>query len=330
MIRGVLNALKDMHDAGWMHRDLTTQNVLILSVKPAKAVITDYGKAIHKKTHKGMDIGPLKLQAPEVDGEFEYSNAVDAWSAGLIICFMVILVDYREYTNGRTKNPNLGIQLSGSLTIWAKNGTIQTKIAKVAKGLIRIDPRRRMNIGDALRDLPEWSYGTQEWVVTSSHPDGPASKKAKTCDGPTLEHNGQWPGEPEDGVFELGSGEDADFLRELPSSPNETAKTGAGSNTDFQSNDGELHQETNTTSRNNYLDVGAKEINEDINVKSVEGIQRESRPKSQENQIEGNNAGEAVSDCKPSKDSGPLRTSKRTNVQKILGKGKKRKTCDNN
>lgn len=139
MIRGTLEGLSALHKAGWMHRDLIPQNVLIMSEKPPKAVITDYGKALRAKIAYSTNIGPLYTQAPEVDGTNEYTNRIDVWSAGLIICTMIIPEQFQHFVRLESpRNPNLGPQMINQLEIYGTKGMQEATIAGLVQLMISI------------------------------------------------------------------------------------------------------------------------------------------------------------------------------------------------
>ena len=44
LIRGPLQGLQALHKAGYMHRDVSIKNLLVMSLDPPQAVLCDYGK----------------------------------------------------------------------------------------------------------------------------------------------------------------------------------------------------------------------------------------------------------------------------------------------
>ncbi|KAL9582571.1 MAG: hypothetical protein Q9212_003213 [Teloschistes hypoglaucus] len=201
LIRGILEGLSALHKAGWMHRDLSPQNVLILSEKPPTAVIADYGKAVQEETAYSANIGPLYIQAPEVDGTYQYSNRIDVWSCGLIICTMIIPEQFKQSIKREPpRNPNLGPELIAELEIYGNNGVQENAIARLVKRMISNNPNDRARAAK---------------VTSSGHSDGPLAKKAKASDDHASRDDGQLPGLLRDGVFKDLAKEDEDLLAGL-------------------------------------------------------------------------------------------------------------------
>ena len=80
--RGPLEGLCNLHAAGFMHRDVTRKNLLMMSFNPPRAVLADFGKAVKADTSKDNHIGSAHTRAPEVDGKISYNNKIDVWSLG--------------------------------------------------------------------------------------------------------------------------------------------------------------------------------------------------------------------------------------------------------
>lgn len=87
-LREPLEGIRTLHAMGIMHRDIRRQNILILSEKPARVSICDYGKAIEAERCTVTTIGPICTLAPEVwtvsiDGP--YTHKIDVWAYGYTI-----------------------------------------------------------------------------------------------------------------------------------------------------------------------------------------------------------------------------------------------------
>ncbi|KAL9579780.1 MAG: hypothetical protein Q9212_004903 [Teloschistes hypoglaucus] len=161
-------------------------------------------------------IGPEYIQAPEVDGTTEYTDRIDFWSAGIIICDMLIPEHFERFAwLERPRNPNLGPQLVHQLKIYGRKGNQESSIAGLARLMISVDPSDRPDAAKVFAEFPEWDHKRSEWVATSSHSDGPLTKKAKASDDLTSSVDDDWLGLPAAGDFKGLNKEDEDLLAEL-------------------------------------------------------------------------------------------------------------------
>ena len=97
LFRDTLYGLEKFHAAGYMHRDISEKNLLIVATSPVPtAAICDFGKATNKKTSSNSYIAPPYALAPEVpgnkngaapagggqgiDSSGRYDRRIDIWS----------------------------------------------------------------------------------------------------------------------------------------------------------------------------------------------------------------------------------------------------------
>ncbi|PNP54865.1 hypothetical protein THARTR1_04554 [Trichoderma harzianum] len=85
LFRHTLEGLKNLHAAGIMHRDINPSNLLVLSLQPAAAVISDFGMAKVGLEDSEKALGLVAYQAPEVAIQRTYTNAIDVFSLALSI-----------------------------------------------------------------------------------------------------------------------------------------------------------------------------------------------------------------------------------------------------
>ncbi|KKO99893.1 hypothetical protein THAR02_07995 [Trichoderma harzianum] len=85
LFRHALEGLKNLHAAGIMHRDINPSNLLVLSLQPAAASLSDFGMAKVGPQDSEKVLGLLAYQAPEIATQRTYTNAIDIFSLALSI-----------------------------------------------------------------------------------------------------------------------------------------------------------------------------------------------------------------------------------------------------
>lgn len=143
--RAILSGLQYLHGAGWAHRDLKLENILLsLGQRPSRVCkITDLGIAAQCGLYGSCStvIGPLDYRAPEVWRSTKatpYGQQADVWSFGIVM-----------YMITTSKHPFLEEDLYDQVLRGAYLWDDETKAAvpeacaeAIAMCLI-VDPRRR-------------------------------------------------------------------------------------------------------------------------------------------------------------------------------------------
>ena len=83
--RGPVTGLANLHAVDYSHRDIHIENLFLMAYKPPKAVLGGFGKTIRSGTASECHLGPIHTRAPEINGDFQYSNKIDIWSLGAVI-----------------------------------------------------------------------------------------------------------------------------------------------------------------------------------------------------------------------------------------------------
>ena len=94
-LRETLEGIKTLHAMGIMHRDIRPKNMLILSIKPARAALCDYGKATDEETSTITTLGPIPTLAPEVwtvPAKGPYTAKIDMWAYGYAIAEIWVIL----------------------------------------------------------------------------------------------------------------------------------------------------------------------------------------------------------------------------------------------
>jgi len=71
-----------IHDNGYIHRDLSTENILVTRENQIK--IVDFGFTDEARGRRTA-LGNLFYMAPEITGDATYNYKIDVWSLGIIV-----------------------------------------------------------------------------------------------------------------------------------------------------------------------------------------------------------------------------------------------------
>lgn len=154
LLKGPLEGLRTLHEAGYMHRDVSTKNLLVMSLIPPRAVLCDYGKARHAPWHFDSRIGPIPTLAPEVDGRARYDNKIDIWGIGLVCCGILFPSFQREFllrnNDGRPdRSWHMGIM--ALLSEYEGNGLMESCFADLVRQMLAWIPAHRPSAAEALQ-----------------------------------------------------------------------------------------------------------------------------------------------------------------------------------
>ena len=90
-----IDALAFLHDNAIMHRDLSSENVMI--DKQGTVKILDLGTATKVGGEQDLEVGNVWVRAPEVWTDTDYNTKVDIWAVG-VLCYMMIKdKDFPDY-----------------------------------------------------------------------------------------------------------------------------------------------------------------------------------------------------------------------------------------
>ncbi|KAL8832829.1 MAG: hypothetical protein Q9191_000013 [Dirinaria sp. TL-2023a] len=154
LLRGPLQGLKSLHEAGYMHRDVSVRNLLVMSLDPPEGVLCDYGKARRSLEEKDSRIGPIPTLAPEVDGEAYYDSKIDVWGIGYVCCCILFPKYQRQRVdNFRPPNRNLNwyVGLTPLLEAYQERGQLERSFGDLVTKMIAWEPKSRMTAAQALQ-----------------------------------------------------------------------------------------------------------------------------------------------------------------------------------
>lgn len=125
-----------------MHRDLKLSNVFLHN---EKVVIGDFGLAKTGKEMTGTQLGtPLTMAPEQLAGEGEYSAKTDLWAVGVL--FYQLLFGTVPFFGLSLNEVYRDIEKkSGDNLVFPDNNPISSGCKKLLKGLLQMDPDRRMS-----------------------------------------------------------------------------------------------------------------------------------------------------------------------------------------
>ena len=153
LLRGPLQGLETLHAAGYMHRDITNRNILVMSWHPAQAVLCDYGKAIKSTRERISTLGPIHTLAPEVDGQTDYTNKIDIWGLGFIYCAILLPEHHRKVVSGKPPSKNLAwyVGLKPLLLDYGTPGSLERSLGNLVLRMINWNSNARPSAAEALK-----------------------------------------------------------------------------------------------------------------------------------------------------------------------------------
>lgn len=90
-----------MHEVRYMHRDVSTQNLLIMSLNLLKIVFYDFDKVRHASSYRDTHIELISTLAPKVDGYTWYNSSIDIWDIGYVCYWILFLKFVSKYVDIR-------------------------------------------------------------------------------------------------------------------------------------------------------------------------------------------------------------------------------------
>ncbi|KAL0218138.1 hypothetical protein RCL1_008986 [Eukaryota sp. TZLM3-RCL] len=88
----LVHGLYKLHSKNIIHRDIKADNIVLMSrERPFRVKICDFGvsKVLNSSTVASSLVGTIYYIAPEVLGNGEYTTAVDIWSLGILLYFLI-------------------------------------------------------------------------------------------------------------------------------------------------------------------------------------------------------------------------------------------------
>ncbi|KAL8649367.1 MAG: hypothetical protein Q9210_004442 [Variospora velana] len=168
--RGPLQGLANLHDAGYMHRDIHMKNLFLMAVSPVQAVLGDFGKATKEQQSSYPRLGPPSTCAPEIDveGKRFYDNKIDIWSIGIAMARALVNVQRLEGRVTQVWHDDVLRELQQL----ARQGGQERDVADLVTAMLAWDPARRPSASTALAH-PCFSSGNRRPPSSTQEPDLP-------------------------------------------------------------------------------------------------------------------------------------------------------------
>ena len=149
VFQDLLHGLRTIHQRGWMHRDVTRQNLLYFKGDPPEGALCDFGKLCFSKTDTYTGLAAWSNLPPEiVEGESNpYDQSIDIWMLGLAL----VLTWRPQACQGVARRHNGQITSVGLEVIRSHFQNMKNSaLAHLLHGMLSKDPKSRPNASQAL------------------------------------------------------------------------------------------------------------------------------------------------------------------------------------
>ena len=146
-----LQGLESLHRDGYMHRDVSLKNLLVMSENPPQAVLCDYGKAVKAEKATQTNIGPIPFLAPEVGEKAGYTNKIDIWGVGIVGCFILFPKAVNDLiVEGERPNIKWYSMMLTMLSTYKEKGTQEKNFANLIEGMLGWRWQTRLSVSVSL------------------------------------------------------------------------------------------------------------------------------------------------------------------------------------
>lgn len=172
VMRDLLRAVQCLHDNDIVHRDIKPENVLALNKTwPLKVKLADFGLAdfvlensFGEKSTCGMYGTPFFV-APEVIRAETYTPAVDIWSLGVLAYNM--LSGKLPFDGNNIKEVLRRVRAGRYTFPDAEWGDISPEAKDFIRGLLEVDPKKRLTASEALGHVWMTSTNISERAINN-------------------------------------------------------------------------------------------------------------------------------------------------------------------
>jgi len=210
IMQQTFEAVKMLHELGIAHRDLSLENILLTEGAQGRTQvkIIDFAMSTLSRRCRGEARGKVVYRAPEMNETSEYDAFLaDAFALGVVV-FAVAFRDYPWSCTRMTCKSFRYVREHGMAAFFeqrkVRNGSgetlsevCSTSLAELLDGMLAIDPRRRLGLGELVSQqesgLRESSVWAMSWLGDGSAiPSALTSEEAEASTGETSSTK-SWP-----------------------------------------------------------------------------------------------------------------------------------------
>lgn len=153
LLRDLLNGIATIHAEGWIHRDVTPQNILLFKARPeqsqpARAALCDFGKLCLRKTNTNTALAAWDFLPPEiVQGQSNvYDQCIDIWMLALAL----VLVWYPQAAQNISRMQNHQLFASSIEQIQARLPKEDSGLPELLRTMLAVKVQNRPSAIEAL------------------------------------------------------------------------------------------------------------------------------------------------------------------------------------
>lgn len=173
MMRQLISAARKIHDAGFIHRDMKPENVLVCPLGALK--VCDFGSATRQepagKPHEAHPVGTLQYNSPELlDGNWCYGPAVDMWGLGCVMAELLTaetLFDLETREEMLDEMSKLRDQMASTSAAGKLDPECLAHLSEAGRdvltGLLAFRPDERLTAAEAL-EKPWFKNFKSHWI----------------------------------------------------------------------------------------------------------------------------------------------------------------------
>jgi tetratricopeptide (TPR) repeat protein len=191
-------ALHDVHQAGYIHRDIKPQNILIQ--EGLKPKITDFGVAASRTGQTSMVLGTTKYMAPELFGSGDVDGRCDIYSLGMIAYEMLVgRPKFKEVFSDVVRDPHSEalrwMKWHGNEDVQAPrldevNPGVPAKLADIVEKMMAKDPDQRYQSMEELGRAIKTGFAPRRTAGGAAAPAGEQMDLEDTDIQPALDQQG--------------------------------------------------------------------------------------------------------------------------------------------